>query len=220
MLALGINLLVFLLLIGLGVTPIGKARNDGGPVMINVGPSPKDSPDARKAEPKKERKEQRDQQKPVPPRPQITLDKRAPVIPPKVKADDSFVPMASSDLAAADISKLGSNAPGGVPGDSKPVGVGPNGETLYAAEWVREPTRAEMQTYTPNNVEPGAYARIMCKTAPGNRVDDCVELESVPAHIRLSKALRQAAWQFKIRPPRKNGKPMIGEWVVIRYSIY
>ena len=27
--------------------------------------------------------------------------------------------------------------------------------------------------------------------------------------------VRQAAWQFRVRPPVKNGRPMIGEWILI-----
>jgi len=49
-------------------------------------------------------------------------------------------------------------------------------------------------------------------------VDDCVALGSVPASSRLDRVLMKAAWQFKIRPPRKNGQPMIGEWVRIRFD--
>ena len=53
-------------------------------------------------------------------------------------------------MAAADISKLPA-AGAGSAGDSEVVGHGPNGEALYAAEWAREPTDAELGGYLPKN---------------------------------------------------------------------
>ena len=153
--------------------------------------------------------------KPVPPRPpHILLPKPAA---PQNRPLDLLV-MTKEELAAADISKLGKAGTGAASehsDDSEEVGRGPHGEVLYAAEWAREPTDAELGGYLPRNA-PAGYGLIACKTLPQNRVDDCVELENYPRGSHLASAVRQAAWQFRVRPPRKNGREMIGEWVRIR----
>ena len=156
------------------------------------------------------------QPKPVPPRPPVTLPK--PAAPPNRPLD--LLVLSREEMAAADISKLGTAAGRGVAvaegnDDSPVVGRGPRGETLYAAEWAREPTDTELRGYLPQNA-PDGYGLIACKTAPQNRVENCIELGQSPRGSRLASAVRQAAWQFRVRPPRKNGRPLIGEWVQIR----
>ena len=134
--------------------------------------------------------------------------------PPKTSEHKSpWIEMSSDQMAASDIRNLPRALPG--QGDSEVVGRGPHGELLYNAEWAREPTDAELAGYLPKNA-PDGWGLIACKTIPGNRVDDCVELGQSPPGSHLASAVRQAAWQFHVRPPRKGGKPLIGEWVRIR----
>jgi periplasmic protein TonB len=125
-----------------------------------------------------------------------------------------WIEMSHDELAAADLKNV-PKAGAGSAGDSEQVGVGPHGEVLYAAEWAREPTDAELAGYLPHDA-PDGYGLVACKTIPGNRVEDCVELENDPPGSHLARAVRLAAWQFHVRPPRRNGKPMVGEWVRIR----
>jgi protein TonB len=88
---------------------------------------------------------------------------------------------------------------------------------LYNAEWYREPTRAELAFYMPPNFHSGA-AMIACKTAPNYRVENCESLGEDPPGSGLARGMREAAWQFRVRPPRKGGKQLIGAWVRIRFD--
>ncbi|WP_051504239.1 hypothetical protein [Sphingomonas jaspsi] len=153
------------------------------------------------------------------PSPRPPIPRRIPNAPkmPIDTKDLPFIPMSKSDMAAGDIGKLGSNAPGFGADDSPRVGTAPNGEPLYAAEWYREPTNAELGGYLPKNMpEGGGAGLIACRTVAGFRVEDCVELGSDPPGSRLASAVRQAAWQFRVRPPRVGGKVLVGTWVRIR----
>ncbi|MFM6831784.1 MAG: hypothetical protein ACKOVA_15820 [Novosphingobium sp.] len=153
-----------------------------------------------------------------------------PVVPPrvpipgKVQWPEGFIELSSKDYAAADITKMkrgsGSSDAGTAGGNAggEGAGEGPGGVRLYNAQWYREPTDAEMAPYMPRNRMPGEWAMIACRTIEKFHVEDCQELGESPPGSGLARALRQASWQFLVRPPRVNGKSQVGEWVRIRFD--
>lgn len=162
----------------------------------------------------------------------------APIAPPAVPKPDpqpeapapplALIPLSRAEFAAADIGSIPSAraAPGGGEtagagagrGNDSSVGegTGPGGEQLYNADWQRRPTDAELRFYLPANVPRPGWALIACRTIAGFRVDRCIELGQSPAGSGLSSAVRQAAWQFRVKPPRIGGTPQVGAWVRIR----
>ena len=190
--------------------PLGK---QGNPTFVDLIPESAGPPKTAQKQTVQRKQEVKEQQKL--PRPKIVLPPRERA--PKKPLD--LLELTKEEMAAADISKLGKAGTGAgtsSAGDSREVGRGPHGEVLYAAEWAREPTNAEINGYLPSKMPDGGYGTVICKTLPQNRVDDCQELDNFPRGSHLSSAVRQAAWQFRVRPPRKNGREMIGEWVRIR----
>lgn len=99
--------------------------------------------------------------------------------------------------------------------DTERVGTAPNGEPLYAAAWYREPSDDELRGYLSTANGPG-WGLIACRTAPDYRVEDCVGLDEYPSGSLINRAVLAAAWQFKVRPPRRGGRLMVGSWVRIR----
>lgn len=101
-------------------------------------------------------------------------------------------------------------------GDSQRVGTAPDGSPLYGASWYREPTPAELAAFGARaQGQDKAWGRIACKTAPDFRVEDCVAVDEYPDGSHLANAVLSAAWQFKVRPPWKGGRSLIGSWVQI-----
>lgn len=201
------NLGLLLVLLTLGVIPLPDRRSSRATIVDLLPES-----HSQRAQPARAAARSN---KPVVKPPPIELPVKPTIAPPPSQSAPKPAPwleLSGSDMAAADIRNL-KPAPG--EGDSEEVGRGPHGEILYAAEWAREPTDAELAGYLPRNAVDG-WGLIACKTIPGNRVDDCVELGQSPPGSHLASAVRQAAWQFKVRPPRKGGKTMVGEWVRIR----
>jgi len=154
---------------------------------------------------------------PIPPMPPV-------ITPPKVPTPPNALPgVLPIQLGASDISKLKSSASsddGAETGtDSKLAygpGEGPGGQPLYNAEWYREPTEAQLNGYLPKGAPPNSWALIACQTMPQFHVDNCRSLGESPVGSGLGRAMREAAWQFLVRPPRRGGKVLVGAWVKIR----
>lgn len=134
-----------------------------------------------------------------------------------------IIPLTKEQFAAADIAKLPSHSRAdsadtgaeSATADSA-IGGSPNGQRLHDVAWQRRPTRAELTYYLPDGAPRDSWAVIACQTIPDYRVDNCHEIDESPAGSRLASAIRQAAWQFRVLPPRINGRPILGAWVRIR----
>jgi protein TonB len=210
-LALAINLALLLLLIQLGVVTL-PTKPSSRALTVDLLP---ESRNASAEQTAKNTVQQRSSSKPVPKPPPIVLPVK-PTIAASRPSTQPWIEMSKQDLDAADISKIAASGASGA-GDSEVVGHGPNGDPLYAAEWAREPTDAEIGGYWPHNVS--GWGLVACKTIANDRVNDCIELDQGPAGSHLASAVRQAAWQFRVRPPRKGGRALVGAWVRILIEI-
>jgi protein TonB len=153
-----------------------------------------------------------------------------PAVAPKPKDETpSFIQLSPSDFAAGDVGKIPSrgaaNGSGGSTGSSRAVagpGMGPGGMQLYAAEWYRHPTPAELRPYLPADLlekfPDKVVVDLACKTIENFHVENCQVLGEDPPGSGLGRGIRQASWQFLIRPPRIDGKPMIGTYVFIHWT--
>ncbi|WP_293883854.1 hypothetical protein [Sphingomonas sp.] len=147
----------------------------------------------------------------------------APVVAPVVPKSQMVI-LSSKDFAASDISKLarqggnGESGTGKGSGSAMGPGEGPGGEPMYNAEWYVKPPRGALALYLPNGAPPNSWGMVACKTIPNYGVENCQQLGESPVGSGIARALRQAAWQFKVRPPRIGGRALMGVWVRIRFD--
>lgn len=220
LLALLIVAMLVLVLIRMGAWS-GRLPGDGKALStFDVAPpGPKAAPADRQTEKTKATPRKAQPPRAAPPPPQL---------PPPPLELPGVMNLSRADFAASNIGKIAKAT--AEPGDAAEHtgggdgggpdsggGGGPNGERLYNAEWVREPTRAELVTYLPQRAQTG-WGMIACRTIERNRVEDCREIGESPGS-GIARGLRQASWQFLVRPPRVNGKPMIGAWVRIKFDL-
>jgi hypothetical protein len=219
-LALAATLLILIAMLTLNGSGPHPLRFKGGPITLDL------KPDAEKADVTRKqtvsKPEPRANQAAPPPRP------IPPVPPPQMPTTHPFyIPLTREQNEAADIYRLPHAPANGAgaqqastAGDSKPVGTAPDGEPLYEAQWYRRPTNAELSFYLPAHTPIEGWGLVACRTIADHHVDDCVELGSSPGS-HLAGAVRQAAWQFLVRPPRLGGRELVGTWVRIRidYSV-
>jgi protein TonB len=213
-LATVVNLLLLLVLMGLGIVEAPK-RPDSTATTIDLVPESHSAASTQAAK-TVARQTSTATNRPLPKPPPIVLPVKPTITPPSppAKKQQAWIEMSHDQLASADLRNIASSDDGSA-GDSEVVGRGPHGELLFNAEWAREPTNAELDGYLPHNPQDG-WGLVECKTIPGDRVDDCIELDQYPLGSHLASAVRQAAWQFRVRPPRKGGKELVGSWVRIR----
>lgn len=219
--ALALTILIHLLmLLALFLThgPQILRKKDDGLVTFSIMPEAekKDAGEKKKTESRSAEKAAAPAQKQAeaPPPPVATKPTETP---------PSFIQLSPGDFASADIGKLPShgaaNGDGGSTGNSKAVagpGEGPGGVQLYEAEWYRRPTNAELDTYMPANPPREGWGLVACRTIENFHVENCQTLGESPLGSGYGKAVRQAAWQFLVRPPRVDGKAQVGAWVRIR----
>lgn len=231
LLALAIELLIALMLLWMApkVTPKEK------PKTVVFGIEASDGRDSSQPEAEKAQERAR---KPAgaraeaPKQPPTADTPPPPVLPPVANGPPSFLQLSRSDYAASDVSRATASkagdegdaetvasSGGGSAGDTPRAGTGPHGETLYAAEWYRRPTQAQLSPYLPQRAQGrDGWGEIACRTISRFQVTDCQELGEFPRGSGYAGAVRQSAFQFLVKPPQLNGKAMVGSWVRIRIT--
>jgi protein TonB len=182
-----------------------------------------EAPEARRSEPEPQAEAQRERQRPDPeePRPPQPAEPAAapaaPAAPGILSTRWSLSPSTNPPRPAAPARPLYGppDNRSAAMRDTERVGTAPNGEPLYAAEWYREPSDRMMRDYLSTARGPG-WGLIACRTAPEYRVEDCVALSEYPEGSQINRAVLAMAWEFRVRPPRRGGQPLVGSWVRIR----
>ncbi|WP_257215024.1 hypothetical protein [Sphingomonas sp. R-74633] len=230
LLALIIELLLALLLLFLA-PPMPGRKEGSRTTMFGIEASKgEDSPDKKPAEKQRQKsaKAQKQQSQPVtqpPPPIPSPIETPVPVGPPTFlklsrndyqQGDISKVPSRNSDADASDNATADAGGGGGA-GDTPTAGrKGRHGETLYVAEWYREPRNSELSPYiNENRARYPGFGLVACRTVARYKVEDCYELDETRG-TGFAGSVRQAAFQFLVRPPRVGNKLMVGEWVAIR----
>lgn len=215
-LVIALHALLLFMLLRLAPPPFVREASRG-PLVVQFLPNEQASAEKTESKAKQERRTETA-------RPAASPVTRQPA---PVAADASIwskvIPITGEQFAASDIGKMprrateqasdGGNAFAGA--DSAVVG-GFNGEALYAADWYRRPTHAELSAYLPGHAPRVGWGMIACRTAKDYRVEDCQEIGQYPPGSGFAGAVRQAAWQFRVLPPRIGGKAQLGVWVRIR----
>lgn len=231
-LAVALEVLLLLLLLTLGI--VGDDREERPPEFarfeasdITNEPAAEPEQTAAAAEPDKAPEFARAE--PDRQIPQLSPPQAAPTapVPTPTKQPPALLSLDPKQMAAANIGKPTAKPKAqigpaygppdtGTPGDSQRVsGTSPTGEPLYAAQWYREPTDAELAGYLSTANGPG-YALISCKTVANFRVEQCVLETEFPRGSQIGRSVLAAAWQFRVRPPRIGGRAQIGSWVRIK----
>jgi hypothetical protein len=228
-LALAVEALLALLLLLLA-PPIAPEKPRPRPTVFGIDVSGNDTPQPSEKATAKPRSGNHSAGATPPPPKAVTPPPTPDTPPPTPPLANTFIRLTRNEYAGADIAKApshpandsGNGAPGDSPsgsaaGDSEvAAGKGPHGEILYAAEWYRRPTHAELSTYINRRARSSGWGLVACRTIARYHVEDCQELGESPRGSGLAGSVRQAAWQFLVRPPRIGGKVEVGAWVSIR----
>ena len=209
-LALLVEALLVLMLLTLGPGELPGIEDERPTVVTFIDPeTSEEAPEARRPESEQRTKERPETQRPEPEEPPPPQLAEPVSTPPAILPTPWELPRSARPLYGPPDRRSAASR------DTERVGTAPNGEPLYAAEWYREPDDDMLRSYLSTARGPG-WGLIACRTVPNYRVEDCVALEEYPEGSQINRSVLAAAWEFRVRPPRRGGRLLVGSWVRIR----
>jgi len=143
----------------------------------------------------------------------------APIVPPVLSKPAPDPMLNAKELFdAADISKMHGD-PSNANTKTYGPGEGSGGKDVAEVDWYpRPPTGAELTPYLRGkDIPTGSLATITCKLIADYHVENCRTSRESPIGSGLGRALRLAAWQFRIRS-RVGKRLVIGDEVSLNFS--